>query len=89
MNTPQNIVEQAQRLEALGHRLTHKDTLGMVRSLGMSPACFDGEYRVTYRAADMPSGERREAVACYTTDRLDAVLTAAAMRAALDLGHVR
>lgn len=68
---------------------THKDTLATIRELGMAVTCTDGEYRVTFRREDLPSAERREAVASYTNDREDAVLTAAAMRAAFNLGHVK
>lgn len=66
--------------------MNRKDVLKAVRDAGMS-ATYDtegGEYRVTFRAADMPDAERREAVASYTSDGADAIGTARAMKAQHD-----
>jgi hypothetical protein len=65
--------------------MTRKETLAAVRAAGMV-ATYDadaGEYRVTFPASEMDA-ERREAVACYTSDGDDALGSARAMRAHAD-----
>lgn len=66
--------------------MTRKDTLEQIKALGMSALYSPeaGEYRVTLRAEDEPSRERREAIAYYTHDANDALGTARAMRETFD-----
>lgn len=66
--------------------MTRKDTLEQIKALGMSArySAEWGEYRVTLRAEDEPSRERREAIAYYTHDAEDALGTARAMRETFD-----
>lgn len=66
--------------------MTRKDTLDAIKALGMSARYSTewGEYRVTLRAEDEPSRERREAMAYYTDDAKDALGTARAMRETFD-----
>jgi hypothetical protein len=62
-------------------RLTQKATLKRIREIGMR-AAYDPdarEYRVTFSSLDMPSYERREAVAAYC-EHDDAISTAQMMR---------
>lgn len=63
--------------------MTQKETLAAIRAAGMAArySAEFGEWRVTFTADDMPSAERREAVASYTDDAQDALDTARAMRA--------
>jgi hypothetical protein len=63
--------------------MTQRGTLAAIRAAGMAArySAEWGEYRVTFNASDLPSAERREAVAAYTSDAQDALDTAKAMRA--------
>jgi hypothetical protein len=63
--------------------MTQRETLAAIKAAGMAArySAEFGEWRVTFTADDMPSAERREAVACYTPDSEDAISTARAMRA--------
>lgn len=63
-------------------RLTQKATYKRIREIGMR-AAYDPdtrEYRVTFSSLDVPSYERREAVAAYCCDSDDAIGTAQMMR---------
>lgn len=63
-------------------RLTQRQTLKRIREIGMR-AAFDPdtrEYRVTFSQTEMPSYERREAVAAFCMDSDDAIGTAHMMR---------
>lgn len=63
-------------------RQTIKETLAAIRAAGMHGR-YDSEareYRVTFMPGEM-NETRREAVASYQTDALDAIATAQAMRA--------
>lgn len=59
--------------------MTQNQTLAAIRALGLTARVTDGEYRVTHRGV---TPERAEAVAYYTTDRVDALGTARAMATA-------
>lgn len=66
--------------------MTQKQTLAAIKALGLAArySAEFGEYRVTYTPADVPSAERREALASYTPDAADALGTARAMREHFD-----
>jgi len=61
--------------------ITQKELFAAVRALGLAITVQDGEYRITLRADVQPDSARREAVACYTDDREDALATARALAA--------
>lgn len=62
--------------------MTRKQALAAIRAAGMSGRYSPewGEWRVTYPASELPSAERREAVAVYCSDNQEAADNAAAMR---------
>lgn len=66
--------------------MTIKETLAAIKAAGMvgrwSPEL--SEFRVAFKASDLPSATRREDAAYYTGSRQDAVDTARAMRAWFD-----
>lgn len=62
--------------------MTKKETLAAIKAAGMTARWSSEwqEWRVTFTANDMPSAERREAVAAYCTDNQEALDNANAMR---------
>lgn len=66
--------------------MRRRDVLKAIQDAGMF-AKFDAataEYRVTFPSSVMPNAAKREASAYYTSDAIDAIATARAMRARYD-----